>query len=179
MSFRAKITVLNILIMNRVNCLLPNYPKHRVLYKPFECFRQKLWKKLFKSFGEKSYIRSGVEILGYNNICIGNNCIIGPDSILNASQQILIGDYFLSGPQLVIYTAEHGILNNGEPFIFQPNNYSRVIIGDNVYLGARVMILKGVNIGDNVVVAAGSIVTSNIPSNQLWGGVPAKKIKNL
>jgi maltose O-acetyltransferase len=52
-----------------------------------------------------------------------------------------------------------------------------VIIGDNVWIGERAIILKGVNIGDNAIVAAGSVVTKSIPNNSLVAGNPAKIIK--
>lgn len=52
-------------------------------------------------------------------------------------------------------------------------------INDNVFIGAFSIILKGVNIGKNSVVAAGSVVTKSIPDNQIWGGNPAQFIKNI
>lgn len=54
----------------------------------------------------------------------------------------------------------------------------KILIGDNVYIGVRSIILPGISIGDNVIIAAGSVVTKNIPSNSVYGGVPAKFIKN-
>lgn len=157
----------------------PNYPSHRFIYKFFEPLRQMIWRKLFAKFGKNTYIRSEVYISGHSRIEIGKESIIGPKSIINATEKINIGDFFLSGPQLIIYTAEHGIENTGVPFIKQLNTTAPVIIGDNVYTGARVTILKGVTIGSNVIIATGSVVVSDIPSNEIWGGVPAKKIKSL
>ena len=52
----------------------------------------------------------------------------------------------------------------------------KVHIGNNVFIGAKTVILPGVTIGDNVVIAANSSVTKSIPSNEVWGGVPAKPI---
>lgn len=54
-----------------------------------------------------------------------------------------------------------------------------VIIGDNVFIGAHSLILKGVEIGNNSIIAAGSVVTKSIPANEVWGGNPAKFIKKL
>lgn len=53
------------------------------------------------------------------------------------------------------------------------------MIGDNVLIGAHSIILKGVTIGNNAVVAAGSVVSRSIPANELWGGNPAKFIKKI
>ncbi|WP_262710533.1 acyltransferase [Dinghuibacter silviterrae] len=57
-------------------------------------------------------------------------------------------------------------------------NSAPVKIGDNVFIGMDSIILKGVTIGSNVVVAAGSVVARDIPDNQIWGGNPAKFIRN-
>lgn len=53
-----------------------------------------------------------------------------------------------------------------------------IILGDNVYIGNNVLLLPGVRIGSNVIVGAGSVVTKSIPSNEVWGGCPAHKIKS-
>lgn len=56
--------------------------------------------------------------------------------------------------------------------------FGQITIGNNVFIGLRSMIMPGVHIGDNVCIAAGSIVTKDIPSNEVWGGVPAHFIKS-
>ena len=56
---------------------------------------------------------------------------------------------------------------------------SPVSIGNDVWIGGKVSIMPGVTIGNNVIIAAGAVVTKNIPDNVLVGGVPAKKIKSL
>lgn len=57
--------------------------------------------------------------------------------------------------------------------------HGRVKIGNNVFIGAHSIICQPVTIGDDVVIAAGSVVTKNIPSGEIWGGVPAKFIKKV
>ena len=54
-----------------------------------------------------------------------------------------------------------------------------IALGDNVYAGNNVIILPGVTVGDNVIIGAGAVVTKDIPSGAVWGGVPAKKIKDI
>ena len=158
---------------------LPNYPNYPMIYKYFEFYRKLVHKYFFKSIGENTFLRNNVRFSHNKNISIGSNCIIGPNSILNAADNITIGDNFLGGPELIIYTAEHGIENNGIPFIEQPNKYAPVSIGNNVYIGARVIILKGVTIGDNVVVGSGSVVTSDLESNAIYAGNPARLVRKL
>jgi acetyltransferase-like isoleucine patch superfamily enzyme len=59
----------------------------------------------------------------------------------------------------------------------QPSIKKEIIVGEDVWIGANSVILKGVNIGSGSVIAAGAIVTKSIPSNEIWGGVPAKLIR--
>lgn len=54
-----------------------------------------------------------------------------------------------------------------------------VVIGDNVFIGAKCIILKGVTIGENSIVGAGSVVTKSIPANEIWAGNPAKFIRKI
>ena len=56
---------------------------------------------------------------------------------------------------------------------------AHVVICDNVFIGAKCIILKGVTIGENSVIGAGSVVTKNVPADQIWAGNPAKFIKNV
>ena len=58
-------------------------------------------------------------------------------------------------------------------------SYGKVTIGNNVFLGANVIICQPVSVGDNSVVAAGAVVTKDIPAGEIWGGVPAKFIKKI
>ncbi len=57
--------------------------------------------------------------------------------------------------------------------------FKKIKVGNNVFIGNRVTIMPGVTIGDNVIIAYGSIVTKSIPSGEVWGGVPAKFIETL
>ena len=54
-----------------------------------------------------------------------------------------------------------------------------VVVGDNVFIGAKCIILKGVTIGENSIIGAGSVVTKSVPPNQIWAGNPAKFIRNI
>lgn len=67
----------------------------------------------------------------------------------------------------------------GKKFSFESVNKKKIKIGDNVWIGWGVIILKGVSIGDNSVIAAGSVVVSDIPENCIAAGNPAKLVKNI
>jgi len=84
-------------------------------------------------------------------------------------------------PNVVIMDSDYHALWPPENRVINPafERDRDVIIGKNVWIGSSCMILKGVTIGDNSVIAAGSIITKNIPSSVLAGGVPAKVIRNL
>lgn len=77
------------------------------------------------------------------------------------------------GPFVYIVDSDHGI-RRGELMNRQPNQCKTILIGNDVWLGAHSVILKGVQIEDGAVIAAGSVVRENVPSNAIVGGVPAK-----
>lgn len=90
----------------------------------------------------------------------------------------------MSGPGLTIITGDHRI-DIRDKYMDEvtveeklPENDQPVIIEEDVWCGANVTILKGVTIGRGSVIAAGAVVTKNVGEYEIWGGVPAKKIKN-
>jgi maltose O-acetyltransferase len=117
-------------------------------------------------FGHEIYFRN------FGNVSIGNNSNIGSFSKFWNYEKIEIGDNFLGAGELTLNTASHDIKDRS-------NISAPIKIGNNVWCGQRVTILLGVTIGDNVVVAAGSVVNKDIPSNTVYGGIPAKKIKDI
>ena len=90
---------------------------------------------------------------------------------------VTIGARCLVGDAVMIVDADfHGISPEERR---QVGDAAPVLIGDNVWLGSRVIVLKGVTIGEGAVIAAGSVVTRDIPARVVAGGVPAKVIKQL
>lgn len=116
-------------------------------------------------------------------IVIGNNCNIGRNNHITAINKIVIGDGLLTGQYVLISDNDHGGLSEKEAQIEPDNRHLKskgeVVIGNNVWLGDKVAILAGVHIGNNVIVAAGSVVTHDFPDNCVVGGVPAKVLKTM
>lgn len=116
-------------------------------------------------------------------ICIGDNCIIGEYCHITAINRIKIGNGLLTGRFVYIGDNAHGGLSWEEAGIAPVSrkliSKGEIIIGNNVWIGDKVSILGGVNIGDNVIIGANSVVTKDIPSNTMVAGIPAKILKSL
>lgn len=90
--------------------------------------------------------------------------------------EVIIGDNCMIGPNVGIYTAGHSI----EPKDRNKSGYAIPIkIGNDVWIGGSCTILPGVTIGDNSIIAAGSVVIKDVPSNVIMAGNPAKKLKDI
>ena len=109
------------------------------------------------------------------NIKLGKGVFINEGCCFQDQGGIEIGDNALIGQQVVIATLNHDLAPDKRANMFP----APVKIGNNVWIGAHATILAGVTIGDNAVVAAGAVVTKDVPANTVVGGVPAKIIKNI
>lgn len=109
---------------------------------------------------------SSTGIYCLNSVEIGNPVLIGADTII-MDNNFHSMDYSIRG------TSKEGYQHKGTI------NTAPVVIGDNVFVGTRCIINKGVCIGEGAIVAAGSIVVKDIPAWEVWGGNPAKFIKSL
>lgn len=125
-----------------------------------------------------STIHPSVSFRSGQNIYIGAHTRVQSGCVLWSSpnSKIVIGDYTGLGPGTMIFSSNHQF-RLGEPYHRQPWTERDVVIGRDVWIGAGTMIMPGVTIGDCCVVAAGSVVTRDIPSNSLVGGVPARIIR--
>lgn len=124
----------------------------------------------------------------YTSLALKNDAVltIGEQvGISNASivchDQVTIGARTLIGGSVKIYDTDFHALDHNtrgdyanEVAVTRP-----VVIGEDVFIGAHSIVLKGVTIGDRSIVGAGSVVTKDIPADEVWGGNPAKKIRSL
>lgn len=129
--------------------------------------------------GEFCYICKNVTFAGGGLVSIGSHSTIFRDSELHAyiGKGIYIGNDCLIAKEAYIINSNHAF-KLGELIRKQLPTAENIIIGDDVWLGGRVTILKGVNIGDGSIIGAGSIVNKNIPKNVVAAGVPCKVIKD-
>lgn len=111
-------------------------------------------------------------------ITIGAGTHIGEHSIVwagNTTGRITFGTKALLGPNVTVTASNYGI-DRGTPVMDQPKIEKDITIGNDVWLGANVVVLAGVRIGDGAIVAAGAVVTKDLPSDCIAGGVPARVI---
>ena len=139
-------------------------------------FRRRILKNLLV-IGDGSTISNNVEILHPHNIHIGKNVGIANKVILDGRGSIKIGDYSIIGFESVLLTSTHNHSSTSIPIIEQGMYNAPIKIGENVWIGARVIILPGVEVGGGAIIGANAVATKNIPPRAIVGGVPAKVIK--
>ena len=109
-----------------------------------------------------------------NRVTFGKNVFINHSAILSASGGIEFQDGVSVAPGVRIATINHDFNNRHTIY-----TYGKVVIKKNAWIGMNVTICPGVTIGENSVIAAGAVVTKDVPANVVAGGVPAKIIKEL
>lgn len=107
---------------------------------------------------------------------IGNRVFFNHNCSITCSEKIVIGNNCNIANNVVIVDHDHKL---GKQGVIDGLESAAVYIGENVWIGANAVILKGVSIGNGAVIAAGAVVNHDIPAYEVWGGVPAKKIKDL
>ncbi len=140
--------------------------------------RSDLEHKMFAAFGECVTLTPPFSAnWGGKNVYIGSNCYINFNLSMVDDGNIYIGDNSLIGPNVSILTVNHSL----DPIqrLEKKLSIDEVRIGNNVWIGAGVIIFPGVEIGDNSVIGAGSIVTKSIPANVLAMGNPCKVVKKI
>ncbi len=136
-----------------------------------------LAKKLFNQLGSRSTITPPFLCEFGKTISIGDNCFINMGVTMLDNAPILIGNHVLIGPASQFYTASHPLDYQGRrawEFSCKP-----IVVEDDVWIGGNVVICQGVTIGARSVVAAGAVVTKDVPADSLVGGNPAKVIRSL
>lgn len=118
----------------------------------------------------------------YNTIKLGDDVFIGPGARFSALKGITIGSKVMFGPNVTIMAGDHNFKEIGKYMfdveIKREEDDQPVVINDDVWIGANVTILKGVEIGVGSVIAAGSIVNKNLPEYSICAGIPCRKVRD-
>lgn len=138
----------------------------------------KSWKGGKVAIGMNTEIMHGVIILTYGGtITIGANCSINPYCILYGHGGLTIGNNVLIAGGTMVIPSNHCFTSKEVPIAHQGNTCKGIIIEDDVWIGHACSILDGTTIGRGSIVAAGSVVNSDVPAFTIVGGVPAKVLK--
>jgi len=121
------------------------------------------------SFGERLTFRDGFHIIMENGakLKIGNRAFFNNNCSINVLNKVTIGDDCLFGENVKIYDHDHCFKYEGIPFHSQLMNTSEILIGNNCWFGSNVVILRGSKIGNNCVIAAGTVVKTNLEDGMI------------
>ena len=129
------------------------------------------------AIGDNTKIGTFVEV--QKNATIGKNCKISSHTFI--CEGVAIGDNCFIGHSVVFINDNYPVSINKQGKLEEEKDWTdrfvKTTIGDNVSIGSNATILGGITIGDGALIGAGSVVTKNIPSNQIWVGNPAKMIR--
>lgn len=139
--------------------------------------RQEFLKSFFAHMGERVTIKGNFNCDYGCNISIGDGTIINCNVTILDTNKVVIGEDVFIAPGVVISAATHPL--DAEHRVQRFFQSHPVTIRDRAWIGANATILTGVTIGENAVVAAGAVVTRDVPDSCLVGGVPARVIKDL
>ena len=130
---------------------------------------------IFDHCGKNVNIERGANFSTGGGISIGSGSGLGINCAVHGP--LKIGDNVMMGPDVSILTHTHNIERTDIPMGQQGMRVSEVVIGNDVWIGMRVVIMPGVRIGIGVVIGAGAAVTKDVPDYAIVGGVPARIIK--
>lgn len=140
--------------------------------------RAEMLKDMFAEIGDDCYIEPPLHSnWGGKHVHFGKGVYANFNLTLVDDTHIYVGDNTMFGPNVVLATAGHPILPELRLYAYQYN--MPIHIGKNCWLGAGVIVLPGVSVGDNSVIGAGSIVTKDIPANVIAVGNPCKVLREI
>jgi len=165
----------------------PDIPlTHWRLY--FKSTMKRLCKKKFKKFGEGAELRPGTYVDACTKVSIGNHVVIRPNTFLYADPrgnggEIIIEDKVLIGSGVHLYANNHEfnhrnttIYDQGYP---KPTILDTIILRRGCWIGAGAILLPGVEVGENAVIGAGTVVTKSVPPHVVFAGNPGRIIKTI
>lgn len=165
------------IMKKQVQAQLPMYEYNRTL--PTEADkRQKLLKEMLGEVGAGCYIEPPFHAnFGGRHVMFGDHVYANFNLTVVDDTYIYVGSHTMIGPNVTLASANHPILPELRKKGYQYN--LPIHIGQNCWLGAGVIVVPGVTIGDNTVVGAGAVVTRDLPANVIAVGVPAKVLRKI
>lgn len=143
----------------------------------FNRMRTYVCRGLFAQCGQNVNVHQGAVFGTGRNLRVGNESNLGVNARINGRGGVSLGEHVLMGPDIIIYSGTHTFSDISVPIQKQEMRYAPVIVGNDVWLGARVIIMPGVTIGDGCIVGANSVVTKDLPPYSICAGTPARVIK--
>src|SRR5207249_7993585 len=110
-------------------------------------------------------------------VVIGNKTVLGEDCTISAYQHVSIGEQCIVADRVMLIDFDHNVSEVERPIRVQGIYKRDVRVGSNVWIGYGAQILRGVTVGDNAIVAAGAVVTKDVPGSAVVAGVPARVIR--
>lgn len=142
----------------------------------FKAFRAFVGRRLLAQCGDRVNIEHGATFGRGDKIWLGHDSDLGIDCDLRG--EVHIGNYSFMGPEVIIWTTNHRIDRLDIPMMHQGTTPEQPVwIGNDVWIGTRAILLAGVHVGDHAVVAAGAVVTKDVPEWAIVGGNPARVIR--
>ena len=130
------------------------------------------------TLGAKCVVHPGAKILTYGgDVELGSRCSVNPYAVLYGHGGLRIGDYVRIASHCVVIPSNHGFDDTQRPIAEQPETRRGIMIGDDVWLGAQVVVLDGSVLEDGCVVGAGAVVRGRLEARMVYAGVPAKPLK--
>lgn len=149
--------------------------------KIFRRLKMYLYRPMFEKYGSNFHFDPN-GLYSFSNITVGNDVSLGYKPILMAGKsKIVIGNKIMFGPEVVLIGGGHNTSVIGKSMYDvhekRPQDDLGVILEDDIWIGARATILRGVVVGRGTIVAAGAVVTKSTPPYSVVGGIPARVIK--
>ena len=137
--------------------------------------RRIICRPIFDKCGDNVNVECGARFATGGGICLGSGSGLGVNCSVHGP--LKIGNNVMMGPNVTILTHTHNIERTDIPMGHQGSRIAEVVIGNDVWIGMRVIIMPGVKVGDGVIIGAGAVVTKDVPDFAIVGGVPAKIIR--
>jgi acetyltransferase-like isoleucine patch superfamily enzyme len=140
-------------------------------------FRATMWGLQLANFRKQVFIMPHCTFDNFRGISFGKYVFVNHNTIFSTPFGMKIGNFVMIGSNCLFASVNHGFDDWRIPMMLQRIETKPIIIEDDVWIGARATILGGVTIGKGAIVAAGAVVTKNVPPYTIVAGIPAKPIR--